>query len=138
MHRRHKYRIGNLGPAKSSIETVCYEYISTILHVSIYIVKELSFLKSTVRSYYFNYLYGIITTAMNWYFIMYIPEKIYCMKANYYITLTEDVLDNNDDRELRQGMKKVMKVIVDLLKDRVEVDDFPDLKRARMENFIKE
>jgi len=43
-----------------------------------------------------------------------------------------------DDAELRRGVKKVMEVIVGLLKDRVEVDDSPDSKRARMKKFIKE
>ena len=69
---------------------------------------------------------------------MYTPERIYCTKADYHIALTEDVLDDDDDGELRRGVKKVMEVIVGLLKDRVEVDDSPDLKRARTEKFIKE
>ena len=64
------------------------------------------------------------------------PERIYCTKADYHIALTEDVLDN--DKELRQGVKKVMEVIVGLLRDRVEVDDSPDTKRARTEKYIKE
>ena len=67
---------------------------------------------------------------------MYTSERIYCLKADYHISLTEDVLD--DDRELRQGVKKVIKVIVGLLKDRAEVDDSPDIKRARTEKYIKE
>ena len=58
------------------------------------------------------------------------------MKADYHIALTEDVLD--DDGELRQGVKKVMEVIVGLLKNKVEVDDSPDIKRARTEKYIKE
>jgi len=84
----------------------------------------------------FDYLYGIVTTATDWHFLMYTPERIYCTKADYHIALTEDVLDN--DRELRQGVKKVMEVIVGLLKDRVEVDDSPDTKRARTGKYIKE
>jgi hypothetical protein len=35
-------------------------------------------------------------------------------------------------------VKEVMEVIVDLLKGRVEVDDSPDIKRARTEKYIKE
>ena len=42
------------------------------------------------------------------------------------------------DAELRRDVKKVMEVIVGLLKDRVEVDDSSDSKRARMKKFIKE
>ncbi|RIA81440.1 hypothetical protein C1645_837009 [Glomus cerebriforme] len=68
----------------------------------------------------FNYLYEIVITASDWYFLMYTSERIYCSKVNYHIVLTKDVFDNN--RELRQGVKKVIKVIVGLLKDRVEID----------------
>jgi len=42
-----------------------------------------------------------------------------------------------DDVKLCRGVKKIMKVIVGLLKDRVEVDDSPDSKRARTKKFIK-
>ncbi|PKK60551.1 hypothetical protein RhiirC2_761679 [Rhizophagus irregularis] len=84
----------------------------------------------------FDYLYGIVTTAIDWYFIMYTPERIYCTKADYHIDLTEDILD--DDAKLRQGVKEIMGVIVGLLKDRVEVDDAPDSKRARTKKYIKE
>ncbi|RIA79457.1 hypothetical protein C1645_882660 [Glomus cerebriforme] len=72
---------------------------------------------------------------LDWYFIMYMPERIYCTKVNYHIDLTEDILD--DDAKLRQGVKEVMGVIVGLLKDRVEVDDTPDSKRIRTKKFIK-
>ena len=67
---------------------------------------------------------------------MYMLKRIYCMKANYHIALTKDILD--DDGELCRGVKKVMEIIVGLLKDRVEVDDSPDIKRARTEKYIKE
>ena len=67
---------------------------------------------------------------------MYTPERVYCTKADYHIDLTEDILD--DDAKLRQGVKKVMGVIVGLLKDRVEVEDAPDSKRARTKKYIKE
>ena len=52
----------------------------------------------------------------DWYFIMYIPERIYCTKADY--ALTEDILEN--DAKLRRGVKKV---IVGLLKDKIKVDN---------------
>jgi hypothetical protein len=84
----------------------------------------------------FDYLYGIVTTASDWYFLMYTPERIYCSKDDYHIALNEKIM--KDDAELRRGVKKVMGVIVGLLKDRVEVDDSPDSKRARTKNFIKE
>ncbi|RIA92124.1 hypothetical protein C1645_821106 [Glomus cerebriforme] len=63
---------------------------------------------------------------------MYTPEKIYYSKANYHIVLPEDIME--DDVELRQDIKKI---IVGLLKDRIEVDNFPDSKRVRTKKFIK-
>jgi hypothetical protein len=65
---------------------------------------------------------------------MYTSERIYCSKADYHIALTEDILD--DDTKLR--VKEVMEVIVGLLKDKIEVADSPDVKRARTEKYIKE
>ncbi|PKY22013.1 hypothetical protein RhiirB3_470656 [Rhizophagus irregularis] len=63
--------------------------------------------------------------ATNQYFLLYTPERIYCSKSDYSHRLpSEGILD--DDTKLRQGVKEVMGVIVDLLKDRVEVGDSPD------------
>ena len=73
--------------------------------------------------------------ASDWYFLMYTPERIYCSKDDYHIVLTENIM--KDDAELRRGVKRVMEVIVGLLKDRVEVDDSPDSKRARMKNLLR-
>ena len=67
---------------------------------------------------------------------MYTPERIYCTKANYHIDLTEDILD--DDAKLHQGVKEVIEVIVSLLKDRVEVNNASNSKRARTKKYIKE
>ncbi|RHZ74994.1 hypothetical protein Glove_218g34 [Diversispora epigaea] len=83
----------------------------------------------------FDYLYGIVSTAMDWHFIMYTPEKVYRVKDDYHVPLTENVLEN--DTELRRDVKKVMEVIVGLLKDRVNVDDSPAIKKARTEKYIK-
>ena len=65
---------------------------------------------------------------------MYTPKRVYCSKADYHIDLTDNAL--LDDTELKRDVKKVMKVIVGLLKDRVEVGDSPDIKRARTEKYI--
>ncbi|RHZ89982.1 hypothetical protein Glove_9g81 [Diversispora epigaea] len=83
----------------------------------------------------FDYLYGIVSTAMDWHFIMYTPEKVYRVIDNYHVPLAENILE--DDTELRRDVKKVMEVIVGLLKDRVNVDDSPAIKRARTEKYIK-
>ena len=74
--------------------------------------------------------------ASDWYFLIYIPKRIYCLKDDYHIVLNEKIM--KDDAELRRGVKKIMGVIIGLLKDRVEVDDSSDSKRARMKKFIKE
>jgi hypothetical protein len=79
---------------------------------------------------------AFLCLASDWYFLMYTPERIYCSKDNYHIVLTEKIMKN--DAELRRGVRKIMEVIVGLLKDRVEVDDSPDSKRARTKKFIKE
>ncbi|UZO08590.1 uncharacterized protein OCT59_028843 [Rhizophagus irregularis] len=85
----------------------------------------------------FDYLYEFVTTTTNQYFLLYTPERIYCSKSDYSHRLpSEGILD--DDTKLRQGVKEVMGVIVDLLKDRVEVGDSPDSKGARTKKFIKE
>ncbi|CAB4425798.1 unnamed protein product [Rhizophagus irregularis] len=84
----------------------------------------------------FDYLYGIMTTASDWYFLMYILERIYCSKDDYHIALNEKIMKN--DAELHRSVKKVMGVIIGLLKDRIKVDDSPDNKRARTKKFIKE
>ncbi|CAG8786117.1 7012_t:CDS:2 [Gigaspora margarita] len=52
-----------------------------------------------------------------WYFIMYTPKGIY-LSERYLIDITL-----NDDTKLRKELKNVMKIIVGLLKDRVEADD---------------
>ncbi|RIA79015.1 hypothetical protein C1645_841778 [Glomus cerebriforme] len=49
-------------------------------------------------------------------------KRIYCMKANYHIDFTEDILD--DDAKFYQEVKEVIRVIISLLKDRVDIDEF--------------
>jgi hypothetical protein len=63
-------------------------------------------------------------------------------KDLFNIQFSEHALKEGSDEEkdLRKNVKRVMEVIVGLLKDRVEVDDSPDVnvKRARTEKYIKE
>ncbi|PKK78422.1 hypothetical protein RhiirC2_843500 [Rhizophagus irregularis] len=56
----------------------------------------------------FDYLYENVTTASDWYFLMYTPERIYCSKDDYHIVLTEKIM--KDDAELCRGVKKVIGV----------------------------
>jgi hypothetical protein len=39
------------------------------------------------------------------------------------------------DVELRRGVKMVIEVIVGLLKNRIEVDNSPDIKRTRTKKY---
>src|SRR5438128_3080191 len=85
---------------------------------------------------YYDYLYGIVSTATDWYFLLYSSEGIWCTsKTEYHISLTESALD--DDTDLRKGVKRVMEVIVGLLKDSVMIDSTPDVKRRRVEEIKK-
>ncbi|CAG8573551.1 27989_t:CDS:1, partial [Racocetra persica] len=70
----------------------------------------------------------------NWYFILYTPERFYRIENEYSIRINRDALE--DDSELCKDVKKVAQVLVSLLKDRVEVDESPDHKRARTKKFI--
>ena len=69
----------------------------------------------------FNYLYGIVTTG----------GACVIFYQSFIYTRLGLVLPH-----VHTG--KVMEVIVGLLKDRVEVDDSPDSKRARKKKYIKE
>ncbi|POG78534.1 hypothetical protein GLOIN_2v1537759, partial [Rhizophagus irregularis DAOM 181602=DAOM 197198] len=77
----------------------------------------------------FDYLYRIVTITLDWYFLMYTSERIYCSKDDYHIVLNEKII--KDNTELCCSVKKVMEVIIGLLKDRVKVGDSSDKKRAR-------
>ncbi|CAG8577678.1 1948_t:CDS:2 [Gigaspora margarita] len=72
----------------------------------------------------FDYLYGVVTIAIEWYFILYTPKKFYCLKNRYSINIDKSALEDNS--RFCQDVKKVVQVLVSLLKDRVEVDESPD------------
>ncbi|GBB90084.1 hypothetical protein RclHR1_16980006 [Rhizophagus clarus] len=76
----------------------------------------------------YEYIYGIITTGTDWYFILHSTEGIYCTsKTEYRISLTEDALKNST--ELCKNVKRVLEVIVGLLKDRVSASEEPANKK---------
>ncbi|PKK59358.1 hypothetical protein RhiirC2_857374 [Rhizophagus irregularis] len=65
----------------------------------------------------YDYVYGIVSTGTDWYFILHSTEGIYSMsRTEYQISLTEDAL--KDDTELCKSVKRVLEVIVGLLKNR--------------------
>ena len=66
--------------------------------------------------------------GVNWYFIKYTTEGIYCTsKIEYHISLTESALD--DETELCKNLKRVMEVIIGLLRDKVDIDTSPSKKK---------
>ena len=88
----------------------------------------------------FDYLYGIVTTARDWHFLLlYTLGKIsQGSKLPFSIVFSEDALDKEsvEYRTLRDGVKKVLGVVVGLLKDRAcAEDDSPSKKKARIEEY---
>src|SRR3954470_14433544 len=84
----------------------------------------------------YEYVYGIVSTGTDWYFILHSTEGIYSTsKTEYRISLTEDAL--KDDTELRKNVKRVLEVIVGLLKDRALGSEEPTTKKCRVEEIIK-
>jgi len=87
----------------------------------------------------FDYLYGIVTTARDWHFLLYTPGIIsQGGKLPLSIDFSEDALDKEsiEYQTLRNGVKKVLGVVVGLLKDRAcAEDDSPSKKKARIEEY---
>ncbi|GES99431.1 hypothetical protein GLOIN_2v1655004 [Rhizophagus clarus] len=84
----------------------------------------------------YEYVYGIVTTATDWYFILHSTVGIYCTsKTEYRISLTEDAIKN--PAELRKNVKRILEVIVGLLKDRISASEEPANKKCRVEEIIK-
>src|SRR4051794_37147796 len=83
----------------------------------------------------YDYVYGIVSTGTDWYFILHTTDAIYCTsKTEYRISLTEAVLE--DDTELRKSVKRILEVIVGLLKDRVSASDEPVTKKRHVQEKI--
>jgi hypothetical protein len=84
----------------------------------------------------YEYVYGIVTTGTDWYFILHSTEGIYCTsKTEYHISLTEDAL--KDSTDLRKNVKRILEVIVGLLKDRALGSEKPATKKFHIEEIIK-
>ncbi|RHZ79608.1 hypothetical protein Glove_143g63 [Diversispora epigaea] len=84
---------------------------------------------------YYDYIYGIITTAEKWYFLIYVPKKIYLAESYYPVKIDIQALSN--DTELRKGVKTVMEVIVGLLKDKIEDDNSYTSKKSRIKKLSR-
>jgi hypothetical protein len=87
----------------------------------------------------FDYLYGIVTTTRDWHFLLYTPGKIsQGSKLSFSIEFSEDALDKEsvEYQALRNGVNKVLGIVVGLLKDRAcAEDDPPSKKKARIEEY---
>ncbi|POG60159.1 hypothetical protein GLOIN_2v1716296 [Rhizophagus irregularis DAOM 181602=DAOM 197198] len=84
----------------------------------------------------YDYVYGIVSTGTDWYFILHSTEGIYSTsRTEYRISLTEDILKN--DTKLRKNVKRVLEVIVGLLKDRAIGSEEPANKKRCVEEIIK-
>ncbi|CAG8494021.1 5452_t:CDS:2 [Scutellospora calospora] len=65
---------------------------------------------------YSEYIYGIVSTSTDWYFLKHTPDQIFCSQASDYIPLVTTQLNNDED--LRKGIKTVLGKIIWMLKDR--------------------
>ncbi|PKY37573.1 hypothetical protein RhiirA4_536549 [Rhizophagus irregularis] len=77
----------------------------------------------------YDYIYGIVTTATEWYFILFASDGIsFTSKNPLNIRFSESALKegSEEEKELHKNVKRVMEVIVGLLKDRVDVEREPD------------
>jgi len=133
--------------SKQCISMRC-EYISTILHASLYIVKRITKKSLTLKSHFEvvgeesigNVDY--VTKALEE-LICITEEKshqISCTsKCPLYIPLVESALkeDSVNEKKLCDGVKQVMEVIVGLLKDRVEVEKEPVIKKQRVKGYFE-
>ena len=67
---------------------------------------------------------------------MFTSDKIYCTSnSEYQINLTKTVLKANQDI-LRDSVKQVVGLIIELLKDRVSACDEPETKKRRVQEKI--
>ncbi|CAG8505507.1 78_t:CDS:2 [Scutellospora calospora] len=113
-------------------EAMCCEFISSFL---LYEQEEANS-DEAFKTEDYDYLYEIVSTGIDWHFIMFISEEIFCTSnSEYQIDLTKKVLKGNQ-KNLRENIKQVISIVVGLLKDRVTVCDEPESKRCCMQEKI--
>ncbi|RIB26560.1 hypothetical protein C2G38_2064577 [Gigaspora rosea] len=86
----------------------------------------------------FDYLYGVVTTGRDWFFLLYSPDEILQgSKLPYTIEFTEDALNEESEeyQTLRKSVRRVLGVVVGMLKDRACVDKSGAKKKARIEDY---
>ncbi|RHZ80831.1 hypothetical protein Glove_131g32 [Diversispora epigaea] len=78
----------------------------------------------------------IVSTGVDWHFIMFTSDGLYCTsKTEYQIDLTKKVLRGSREN-LRDSIKQIIGIIVGLLKDRAMACDEPENKRRRVQEKI--
>ena len=88
----------------------------------------------------YDYIYGIITTATEWYFILFASDGILCTSKNpLNIQFSESALKEGSkkEKELHKNVKRVIKVIVGLIKDRVNIEKEPAIKKQWVKGYFK-
>ena len=87
----------------------------------------------------FDYLYGIVTTARDWHFLLYSPGEI--SQASELLLAIEFnkkalVKDFEEYKTLHSDVKKVLGMVVGMLVDRASAkDESPSKKKARVEGY---
>ena len=87
----------------------------------------------------FDYLYGIVTTARDWNFLLYSPNEISQeSEAPFTISFNRKALNKESEeyQTLYNGVKKVLGMVVGMLIDRASAEDeSPSKKKARVEGY---
>lgn len=81
-----------------------------------------------------------MTTSSQWYFLLYSSDWISCTSRNpLSIQLVKSALKegSEEEKELYKNVKRVMETIVGLLKDRVDVENRPVMKRNEFKVISK-
>ena len=79
-----------------------------------------------------------MTSARDWYFLLYSPGEIsQASEIPHTIEFNKKALDKGSEeyQTLRNGVKRVLDVVVGLLKDRACAEEEPDRKRVRIEGY---
>jgi hypothetical protein len=82
-----------------------------------------------------------VTTANEWYFLLYTSNGIFCTSRNpLFIHFVESALveGSEEEKELHRNVKRVMEIIVGMLRDRVDVEKRPMMKRQRVRSYFEE
>ncbi|KAF0358251.1 hypothetical protein F8M41_014464 [Gigaspora margarita] len=112
----------------TSLEFMCNEYVSTILHTTLRIAEDAMKKKFNMKPEY-----EIIgDEGCRW-----VDYTVKASKAPFSIEFTEDALVKNSEKyqTLCKGVKKVLGTIIGLLEDRACMKDKSERKRARIEKY---